>query len=44
MNEEIAAHDKLLEAALSGEGDFAALDLRDPVSGAQALAALLRAQ
>src|SRR5204863_10021144 len=31
---------KLLEAALSGEGDFAALDLRNPVSGAQALAQL----
>src|SRR3954451_16832114 len=33
---------KLLEAALSGEGDFAALDIYEPVTGAQALAALLR--
>jgi len=29
---------KLLEAALAGEGDFAALDTKRPVSGAQALA------
>ena len=29
---------KLLEAALAGEGDFAALGMRRPVSGAQALA------
>ena len=32
---------KLLEAALAGDGDFAALDTRRPVSGAQALAQLL---
>ena len=32
---------KLLEAALSGEGDFAALDVKRPVTGAQALAQLL---
>jgi leucyl/phenylalanyl-tRNA--protein transferase len=31
---------KLLEAALAGEGDFAALDLKRPVTGAQALAQL----
>src|SRR5450755_3494270 len=31
---------KLLEAALNGEGDFAALGTREPVSGAQALAHL----
>src|SRR5216684_1466168 len=31
---------KLLEAALSGEGDFAALDVKRPITGAQALAAL----
>jgi leucyl/phenylalanyl-tRNA--protein transferase len=31
---------KLLEGALSGEGDFAALDLKRPLTGAQALAAL----
>jgi leucyl/phenylalanyl-tRNA---protein transferase len=29
---------KLLEAALSGEADFAALDVKQPVTGAQALA------
>jgi leucyl/phenylalanyl-tRNA--protein transferase len=33
---------KLLEMALIGEGDFAALDVRRPVSGAQALALLAR--
>jgi len=32
---------KLLEAALSGEGDFAALDVKRPIAGAQALAQLL---
>jgi len=32
---------KLLEAALSGEGDFAALDMKRPITGAQALAKLL---
>jgi leucyl/phenylalanyl-tRNA--protein transferase len=32
---------KLLEAALSGEGDFAALDVKRPITGAQALAQLL---
>jgi leucyl/phenylalanyl-tRNA---protein transferase len=31
---------KLLEAALAGEGDFAALDAKRPVTGAQALAQL----
>src|SRR6266480_1310084 len=31
---------KLLEAALAGEGDFAALDTKHPVTGAQALAYL----
>jgi leucyl/phenylalanyl-tRNA--protein transferase len=31
---------KLLEAALAGEGDFAALDTKHPVTGAQALAHL----
>ena len=31
---------RLLEAALAGEGDFAALGIRRPVSGAQALAQL----
>ena len=31
---------KLLEAALAGEGDFAALDTKHPVAGAQALAHL----
>jgi leucyl/phenylalanyl-tRNA--protein transferase len=31
---------KLLEAALSGEGDFATLDVRDPIAGARALAQL----
>ena len=31
---------KLLESALSGEGDFAALDVKRAVSGAQALALL----
>jgi len=31
---------KLLEGALSGEGDFAALDVRHPISGEQALAQL----
>src|SRR5499433_3864030 len=31
---------KLLEAALAGEGDFAALDTKRPVTGAQALALL----
>src|SRR6516162_9885703 len=31
---------KLLEAALAGEGDFAALDTKRPVTGAQALAQL----
>src|ERR1700757_1331681 len=31
---------KLLEAALAGEGDFAALGMRHPVSGAQVLALL----
>jgi leucyl/phenylalanyl-tRNA---protein transferase len=31
---------KLLEAALAGEGDFAALDMRRPITGAQALAQL----
>jgi leucyl/phenylalanyl-tRNA--protein transferase len=31
---------KLLETALSGEGDFAALDVKGAVTGAQALAAL----
>jgi leucyl/phenylalanyl-tRNA--protein transferase len=33
---------KLLEAALSGDGDFAALDVRRPITGAQALAQLSR--
>ncbi len=33
---------KLLETALIGEGDFAALDVHRPVSGAQALALLAR--
>jgi leucyl/phenylalanyl-tRNA---protein transferase len=33
---------KLLEAALSGEGDFAALDVKRPITGAQALAQLSR--
>jgi leucyl/phenylalanyl-tRNA---protein transferase len=33
---------KLLEAALSGEGDFAALDVKRPIAGAQALAVLAR--
>src|SRR6202030_438045 len=33
---------KLLEAALSGEGDFAALDVKHPITGAQALAQLAR--
>ena len=33
---------KLLEAALAGEGDFAALGIRRPVTGAQALAQLAR--
>jgi leucyl/phenylalanyl-tRNA--protein transferase len=33
---------KLLEAALTGEGDFAALGTRSPVTGAQALAQLPR--
>jgi hypothetical protein len=31
---------KLLEAALTGEGDFAALGTKAPVSGAQVLALL----
>jgi leucyl/phenylalanyl-tRNA--protein transferase len=31
---------KLLESALSGDGDFAALGTRQPVTGAQALAQL----
>jgi leucyl/phenylalanyl-tRNA--protein transferase len=31
---------KLLEAALVGEGDFGALGMKRPVSGAQALAKL----
>ena len=31
---------RLLEAALAGEGDFAALDTKCPVTGAQALAQL----
>jgi leucyl/phenylalanyl-tRNA---protein transferase len=31
---------KLLETALSGEGDFAGLDVKRPITGAQALAAL----
>ncbi len=31
---------KLLEGALTGEGDFAALDVRHPISGEQALAQL----
>ena len=33
---------KLLEAALSGEGEFAALDVKRPVTGAQALAQFTR--
>jgi leucyl/phenylalanyl-tRNA---protein transferase len=33
---------KLLEAALSGEGDFAALDVKHPITGTQALAQLAR--
>src|SRR5271166_5013957 len=33
---------KLLEAALSGEGDFSALDVKRPITGAQALTQLLR--
>jgi leucyl/phenylalanyl-tRNA---protein transferase len=33
---------KLLEVALGGEGDFAALDVRRPVTGAQALTQLSR--
>ena len=33
---------KLLEGALSGEGDFAALDVRHPITGEQALAQLVR--
>jgi leucyl/phenylalanyl-tRNA--protein transferase len=33
---------KLLEMALIGEGDFAALDVRRPISGAQVLALLAR--
>jgi leucyl/phenylalanyl-tRNA--protein transferase len=33
---------KLLEAALVGEGDFAALDIKRPVAGAQALAVLAK--
>jgi leucyl/phenylalanyl-tRNA---protein transferase len=33
---------KLLEAALSGEGDFAALDTKQPVTGARALAQFAR--
>ena len=34
---------KLLETALVGEGNFAALDMRQPITGAQALAQLGRA-
>jgi leucyl/phenylalanyl-tRNA---protein transferase len=33
---------KLLEGALTGEGDFAALDVRHPIAGEQALAQLVR--
>ena len=33
---------KLLEAALGGEGDFAALDVKRPIAGAQALAVLAK--
>ena len=33
---------KLLEGALTGEGDFAALDVRHPITGEQALAQLVR--
>jgi leucyl/phenylalanyl-tRNA---protein transferase len=33
---------KLLEAALSGEGDFAALNVKHPITGAQVLAQLAR--
>jgi leucyl/phenylalanyl-tRNA---protein transferase len=33
---------KLLEAALAGEGDFAALDVKRPIAGAQALAVLAK--
>ena len=33
---------KLLEGALTGEGDFAALDVRHPTTGEQALAQLVR--
>ena len=33
---------KLLEGALTGEGDFAALDVRHPIKGEQALAQLVR--
>jgi leucyl/phenylalanyl-tRNA---protein transferase len=33
---------KLLEAALPGEGDFAALGTKRPVTGAQALAMLAK--
>jgi leucyl/phenylalanyl-tRNA--protein transferase len=35
---------KLLEAALGGEGDFAALSVKRPVTGAQALAQLARTE
>jgi hypothetical protein len=34
------AYHKLLDAALVGEGDFAALPLEEPVAGKTALAAL----
>jgi leucyl/phenylalanyl-tRNA--protein transferase len=33
---------KLLEGALTGDGDFAALDVRHPITGEQALAQLVR--
>jgi hypothetical protein len=33
---------KLLEAALTGEGDFAALDTKHPITGAQVLALLAK--
>jgi leucyl/phenylalanyl-tRNA---protein transferase len=32
---------KLLEGALTGDGDFAALDVRHPITGEQALAQLV---